>query len=72
MTRRVESIDPSDLTVTLDGGDVLRTKSIILATGVEWRRLRVDSVDRFVGSGGFYYGAARGETPLWHRETMCT
>jgi thioredoxin reductase (NADPH) len=63
VTRRVEGIDPVDMTVTLDGGDVLRTRSIILATGVEWRRLNVDSVDRFVGSG-VYYGAARSDASL--------
>ncbi len=63
VTRRVEGIDPADMTVTLDGGDVLRTKSIVLAMGVEWRRLRVDSIDRFVGSG-VYYGAARSDASL--------
>ena len=63
VTRRVEGIDPADLTVRLDGGDVLRTKSIVLAMGVEWRRLEVDSVDRFVGSG-VYYGAARSDAGL--------
>jgi thioredoxin reductase (NADPH) len=63
VTRRVEGIDPADLTVRLDEGDVLRTKSIVLATGVEWRRLGVDSVDRFVGSG-VYYGAARSDAGL--------
>jgi thioredoxin reductase (NADPH) len=63
VTRRVEAIDPADLTVRLDGGDVLRTKSIVLAMGVEWRRLEVDSVDRFVGSG-VYYGAARSDASL--------
>ena len=63
VTRRVEGIDPADLSVRLDGGDVLRTRSIVLATGVEWRRLKVDSVDRFVGSG-VYYGAARSDSGL--------
>jgi thioredoxin reductase (NADPH) len=63
VTRRVEAIDPADLTVRLDGGDVLRTRSIVLAMGVEWRRLQVDSVDRFVGSG-VYYGAARSDASL--------
>ena len=63
VTRRVDGIDPADLTMTLDGGDVLRTKSIVLATGVQWRRLEVDSVDRFVGSG-VYYGAARSDAGL--------
>ena len=63
MTRQVEGIDPADMTVTLDGGDVLRTRSIVLAMGVQWRRLRVDSIDRFVGSG-VYYGAARSDAGL--------
>ena len=63
VTRRVEAIDPAELTVSLDGGDVLRTRSIVLAMGVEWRRRDVDSVDRFVGSG-VYYGAARSDASL--------
>ena len=63
VTRRVERIDSVDMTVTLDGGDVLRTRSIILAMGVEWRRLDIDSVERFVGSG-VYYGAARSDASL--------
>jgi thioredoxin reductase (NADPH) len=63
VTRRVECIDPAELTVRLDGSDVLRTRSIVLAMGVEWRRLEVDSVGRFVGSG-VYYGAARSDAGL--------
>jgi thioredoxin reductase (NADPH) len=65
VTRRVEGIDPAELTVTLDGGDVLRTRSIVLAMGVEWRRIEIDSLDRFVGSG-VYYGAARSDAGLAH------
>lgn len=63
VTRQVEDINPDDMTVTLDGGDVLRTRSIILAMGVKWRRLGIDSIDRFVGSG-VYYGAARSDAGL--------
>ncbi|OBH71395.1 pyridine nucleotide-disulfide oxidoreductase [Mycobacterium mantenii] len=63
VTRQVEGIDPAEMTVTLDGGDVLRTRSIVLAMGVEWRRLRLESIDRFVGSG-VYYGAARSDAGL--------
>ena len=63
VTRRVEAVDPADMTVRLDGGDVIRTRSIVLAMGVQWRRLEVDSVDRFVGSG-VYYGAARSDAGL--------
>lgn len=63
VTRRVESIDPVAMTVGLDGGDVLRTRSIVLAMGVDWRRLQLDGVDRFVGAG-VYYGAARSDAGL--------
>jgi thioredoxin reductase (NADPH) len=63
VTRRVEAIDPADMTVTLDGGDVIRTRSIVLAMGVEWRRLEVDYIDRLVGSG-VYYGAAPSDAGL--------
>lgn len=63
VTRRVERIDPAEMTVTLDGGDVLRTRSIVLATGVQWRRLPVESIDRFVGAG-VYYGAAPSDAGL--------
>src|SRR5689334_13633654 len=65
VTRSVEHIDPQDMTVTLDGGEVLRTRSVVLAMGVEWRRLEVESIDRFVGSG-VYYGAARSDARLAH------
>jgi thioredoxin reductase (NADPH) len=63
VTRRVASIDVKAMTFTLDGKDVLRTKAIILAMGVEWRRVGVDSIDRFIGTG-VYYGAARSDAGL--------
>ena len=65
VTRRVDGIDPAEMTVTLDGGDVLQTRSIVLALGVEWRRLAIDAVERLVGSG-VYYGAARSDAALAH------
>jgi thioredoxin reductase (NADPH) len=65
VTRRVERIDPEARTVTLDGDQVLRTKAIVLAMGVDWRRIAIDSIDRFIGSG-VYYGAARSDAGLAH------
>jgi thioredoxin reductase (NADPH) len=65
VTRRVEAIDPAEMTVTLDGGDALRTRSIVLALGVEWRRLAIESIEQLVGSG-VYYGAARSDASLAH------
>jgi thioredoxin reductase (NADPH) len=63
VTRTVERIDPTTLTVTLDGSETLRTKSIILASGVSWRRITIESVDRFMGAG-VYYAAARSDAAL--------
>lgn len=63
VTRDVVRIDPTTLSVALDGGEVLRAKSVIIATGVEWRRLGSGSVDRLMGSG-VYYGAARSDAAL--------
>jgi thioredoxin reductase (NADPH) len=60
VTRNIERIDPGTHAVVLDGGDVLRTHTVILATGVSWRRLAIDGFDRLIGKG-IYYGAARSE-----------
>ena len=49
----------------LDGGDVLRAKTIILACGVSWRRLDIEGFDRLAGKGVFY-GASRSEAPNTH------
>ncbi len=60
VTRSVERIDPRTLEVFLDGDEVIRTRTVILATGVRWRRLGVEGFDRLLGKG-IYYGAARSE-----------
>ncbi len=63
VTRTVEGIDPATLTVTLDGDESLRTKAIILACGVAWRHITIESVSRFIGAG-VYYAAARSDAAL--------
>ena len=63
VTRCVKSIDANRMTVTLDGDEVLQTRAIILALGVTWRRLEIESLERLVGRG-VYYGASRSEAPL--------
>jgi thioredoxin reductase (NADPH) len=60
VTRTIERIDMSPRTLVLDGGESVRAKTIVLATGVAWRRLDIPSVERLRGSG-VYYGAAPGE-----------
>src|SRR5213079_3024313 len=58
-------IDTAEREVHLDGGDVLRGRTIILACGVAWRRLSIDGCDRLVGKG-ISYGAARSEAATTH------
>src|ERR687887_1969522 len=54
VTRTITKIDPATREVHLDGGDILRTKTIILACGVSWRRLSISGFDRLVGKGVHY------------------
>jgi len=60
VTRNIARIDPATHAVVLDDGEALRARTLILATGVTWRRLAIDGFDRFIGKG-VYYGAARSE-----------
>jgi thioredoxin reductase (NADPH) len=65
VTRTITKLDAATNQVHLDGGDVLRAGTIILATGVSWRRLEIDGFDEFAGKG-ISYGAARSEAPSTH------
>jgi thioredoxin reductase (NADPH) len=62
VTRWVRAIAPAagGYTVTLDGDDVIATRSIVVATGVTWRELPAEGAAELVGRG-IYYGAARTE-----------
>jgi thioredoxin reductase (NADPH) len=44
----------------LDGGERVEARVVLLATGVDWRRLEVAGADRLLGRG-VVYGAARPE-----------
>jgi thioredoxin reductase (NADPH) len=46
--------------VELDGGRSIEARTVIVATGVTWRRLAVPSLDALLGSGVFY-GAAQSD-----------
>ncbi|QMV17724.1 cyclic nucleotide-binding domain-containing protein [Granulicella sp. 5B5] len=64
MTRTVESmflLENGRHCIELDGGDRVTSSAVVLATGVEWRRLDAEGVDQFRGRG-VYYGASRDET----------
>ena len=65
VTRCITRIDTATRYVHLDGGDVLRARTIILGCGVAWRRLEADGFDRLSGKG-IFYGAARSDAPSTH------
>src|SRR5215208_6188796 len=65
VTRTITRIDPATRQVHLDGGDVIRARTIIVACGVAWRRLSVEGFDRLAGKG-ISYGASRSEAPNTH------
>jgi thioredoxin reductase (NADPH) len=65
VTRAITRIDAATRQVHLNGGDVLRARTIILACGVEWRHLSIDGFDRLAGKG-ISYGAARSEAASTH------
>ena len=65
VTRSVSRIDPVTRQVLLDGDEIVRARTIVLASGVTWRRLAIDGFDRLIGKG-IYYGAARSEAGAAH------
>jgi len=65
VTRSIQRIDAVTRHVHLDGGDVLRARTIILACGVSWRQLEIEGFDRLAGKG-IFYGAARSEAANTH------
>jgi thioredoxin reductase (NADPH) len=63
MTRCIERIEPLDeggYCVQMDGGQRVSACVVLVATGVEWRRLAAEGVDRLQGRG-VLYGASRNE-----------
>ena len=65
VTRAITRIDPATHEVHLDGGDVLRAGTIIVACGVSWRRLSMPGFEELAGKG-VHYGASRSEAPNTH------
>ena len=62
LTRSVEKLTPASegYVCELDGGQLVSARAVVLATGVDWRRLQAKGEDRLLGRG-IFYGAARQE-----------
>jgi thioredoxin reductase (NADPH) len=69
VTRSVSRIDPVTRQIFIDGDEMVSARTIILATGVTWRRLTIDGFDRLIGKG-IYYGAARSEADATHGQDI--
>jgi thioredoxin reductase (NADPH) len=62
LTRSVEKLTPSSdgYLCELDGGQTVLARAVVLAIGVDWRRLQTKGEDRLLGRG-IFYGVARQE-----------
>jgi thioredoxin reductase (NADPH) len=62
LTRSVEKLTPSSegYLCEIDGGQTVLARAVVLAIGVDWRRLQAKGEDRLLGRG-IFYGAARQE-----------
>jgi thioredoxin reductase (NADPH) len=69
VTRSITRMDTATRQLYLDGGDVLRARTIILACGVAWRRMSIEGFDRLAGKG-ISYGAARSEAASTHGQDV--
>jgi thioredoxin reductase (NADPH) len=63
-------VDGDLRTVTLSDGSLVRARAVVIATGVDYRRLDVPELEELVGRGVFY-GAAVSEAPSMTGEQVC-
>jgi thioredoxin reductase (NADPH) len=56
--------------ITLSDGSEVIARAVIVASGVDYRRIGVSSLERLVGAGVFY-GAAGAEAPAMAGEEVC-
>jgi thioredoxin reductase (NADPH) len=65
VTRTVRRLDPEEMEIVLDGDERVGARTVILATGVAWRRVVIEGAERLIGKG-VSYGAARSEAEAMH------
>lgn len=58
--RKIRLVDQYKI-IELDGGDEIKTRAIVIATGVAYRKLETPGLDKLTGAG-VYYGAAAVES----------
>lgn len=63
-------VDGDLRTVTTSDGNVVRSRTVVVATGVDYRRLGVPELEEMIGRGVFY-GAAVTEAPSMTDQHVC-
>ena len=69
VTRSVCRVEPLTRKIFFDGDEMVSAGTIIVASGVTWRRLAIEGLDRLIGKG-VYYGAARSEADATHGQDI--
>jgi thioredoxin reductase (NADPH) len=64
------AVEGDDRVVALSDGSTVRSSALIIAAGVEYRRLDVPGTDRFEGRG-LFYTAAVSEAPAMRGRRVC-
>jgi thioredoxin reductase (NADPH) len=65
----VRAGDHARFVIPLDDGTVIGSRSVVIATGISYRRLRLPDPDQLLGRGVFY-GAALSEAPAMSDERV--
>ncbi len=70
--RRAAGVRPLEegYAIALDDGAEVRTRSLVVATGVDYRRLGLPALEAFTGRGVFYGGAVTEATSMRDREVF--
>ncbi|GAB3251079.1 response regulator [Arthrobacter pigmenti] len=66
----VDGVDGLLRTVAISDGSVVRGRTVVVATGVDYRRLGVPQIEELVGRGVFY-GATVSEAPSMTGKRVC-
>ena len=67
--RNEHSVDRDVWVLELEGGERLRSRSVLIATGAQYRRLDAEGRERFEGAG-VYYAALTVEPQLYEHSTV--
>jgi thioredoxin reductase (NADPH) len=63
-------VEGSERVVTVAGGSLVRSRAVVIATGMSYRRLGIPALDRLTGAGVFYGAATTEAKAMKDREVF--